>query len=237
MTKFRKLVIVAGLALLLVAGQSYARLYNPPPAGSSSGGSGTPGGSDTQLQYNNGGSFAGTTGVGYGALNSTIYSTSTSQSLVFQHFGGGSLVFTGTSTGATLNPTTNVWPYYKLHTPSSGTKYIEFEGFVASSTDVYFDLYATPGAAYLDLYDGTRNIYLNTNGNSYIESTGKFGIGTTLPTGDLHVLSTASTTVYTGDSTHTGCLVLGDSDGSGVTYVTANNGTLSATTTKPALCR
>lgn len=46
-----------------------------------------------------------------------------------------------------------------------------------------------------------------------------------------------SSTIYVGSSTKTGCIVMGDSDGSGVTYVTANDGVLSASTTKPSFCQ
>jgi hypothetical protein len=40
-------------------------------SGAAGGGGGTPGGNSTEFQYNNGGSFAGTTGVVYGATNGT----------------------------------------------------------------------------------------------------------------------------------------------------------------------
>jgi hypothetical protein len=69
-----------------------------------------------------------------------------------------------------------------------------------------------------------------------ILSSGNVGIGTSTPAALLHVWATASSTQYIGDSTHTSCLVMGDSDSVGVTYVTANNGVLSATTTKPLYC-
>jgi hypothetical protein len=48
--------------------------------------------------------------------------------------------------------------------------------------------------------------------------------------------STANTTIYVGSSVKSGCLVLGDSDGVGVTYITANDGVLTASTVKPAIC-
>lgn len=46
-----------------------------------------------------------------------------------------------------------------------------------------------------------------------------------------------NSTLYIGSSVKSGCLVLGDSDGLGVTYITANDGILDATTTKPAICQ
>ena len=66
---------------------------------------------------------------------------------------------------------------------------------------------------------------------------GNVGIGTTTPAAIFHVWRTASSTIQVGDSTKTGCLVVGDSDGSGVTYVTFNDGVMTATTTKPAICQ
>ena len=65
---------------------------------------------------------------------------------------------------------------------------------------------------------------------------GLVGIGTNNPSVLLHVSQSASSTIQIGDASRTACLVMGDSDGSGVTYITANNGVLSATTTKPSIC-
>lgn len=46
-----------------------------------------------------------------------------------------------------------------------------------------------------------------------------------------------NSTIYVGSSVKSGCIALGDSDGSGVTYVTANDGVLTASTTKPSVCQ
>ena len=67
-------------------------------------------------------------------------------------------------------------------------------------------------------------------------SSGNVGIGTSTPAYSLHILKTASSTIAIGDITHTGCIVMGDSDGNGVTYIYANDGVLYATSTKPAFC-
>lgn len=70
-----------------------------------------------------------------------------------------------------------------------------------------------------------------------IDTSGRVGIGTTTPQSAFQVWKTASTTARIGDTNSIGCLTMGDSDGTGVTYVSANNGVLSATTTKPAYCQ
>lgn len=86
-------------------------------------------------------------------------------------------------------------------------------------------------------------IYLNSTATlsgataGSIGITGKVGIGTTTPAYNLQVLDTVSSTMAVGDATHTGCLVMGDSDGVGVTYLYVNDGVLMATSTKPAFCQ
>ena len=67
---------------------------------------------------------------------------------------------------------------------------------------------------------------------------GNLGVGTSTPANtDLQVWSSASSTIQIGDATHSGCIVMGDSDNAGLTYVTALNGVLTATTTKPSVCQ
>lgn len=46
-----------------------------------------------------------------------------------------------------------------------------------------------------------------------------------------------NSTIYIGSSAKSGCIALGDSDGNGITYVTANDGVLTASTTKPSTCQ
>ena len=69
------------------------------------------------------------------------------------------------------------------------------------------------------------------NSNLILNSTSSLGVGTTTPSGKLHVFSNSTTTIIFDSSTQGACLKLKDSDGSGYTYCTANNGTLSCTTT------
>ena len=46
-----------------------------------------------------------------------------------------------------------------------------------------------------------------------------------------------NSTIYVGSSVKSGCIAMGDSDSSGVTYITANDGVLTASTTKPSTCQ
>jgi hypothetical protein len=65
----------------------------------------------------------------------------------------------------------------------------------------------------------------------------QISIGTTTLGYPLWVNQTASTTVAIGSTNSIACLIMGDSDGVGVTYVSANDGVLSATAVKPAFCK
>lgn len=49
--------------------------------------------------------------------------------------------------------------------------------------------------------------------------------------------ASTNSTIYVGSSTKTSCIAMGDSDGSGITYVTANDGVLTASSTKPSFCQ
>jgi hypothetical protein len=49
--------------------------------------------------------------------------------------------------------------------------------------------------------------------------------------------ASSNSTIYIGSASKSGCIALGDSDGSGITYVTANDGVLSASSTKPGICQ
>lgn len=46
-----------------------------------------------------------------------------------------------------------------------------------------------------------------------------------------------NSTIYVGSSIKSGCIALGDSDSAGITYITANDGVLSASSTKPSICQ
>ncbi|MBI2065968.1 hypothetical protein HYT60_00465 [Candidatus Woesebacteria bacterium] len=72
-----------------------------------------------------------------------------------------------------------------------------------------------------------------------IRSDTNVGIGTPNPNAKLDVAGTirGNSTMFLGSSTSPGCIVMGDSDGSGVTYVTANDGVLSVSTIKPSICQ
>lgn len=64
--------------------------------------------------------------------------------------------------------------------------------------------------------------------------------GATTITGTATVLQTTSSTLNVGGADNTGCIVLGDSSAPTSTnkvYITASAGTVSATTTKPVICK
>ncbi len=49
--------------------------------------------------------------------------------------------------------------------------------------------------------------------------------------------ASSNSTVYIGSSVKSGCVVIGDSDNDGFTYLIANDGVLSATSEKPSICK
>jgi hypothetical protein len=77
----------------------------------------------------------------------------------------------------------------------------------------------------------------------FVASGNRFGVGTPVPEVGMQVSYEGGSGTLLLGSTDTGyhghakgCLILGDSDGDGVTYVTADDGVLSASTTKPSFC-
>lgn len=125
-----------------------------------------------------------------------------------------------------------------INTSSFGTSAVRVLGFgpgtapTTSPTDVTqlwsADRGGTAAKAGLHIRseDGTSHVFSD-----------RVGLGTTTPQTAVQVWNAASSTLAVGASAVPGCLVMGDSDGSGVTYVTVANGVLSATTTKPAVCQ
>jgi hypothetical protein len=78
-----------------------------------------------------------------------------------------------------------------------------------------------------------------------VKTGGGVGIGTAWPQSTLQVYDQFNSTLRVGgleapDSPPyqqaTGCLIMGDSDHEGITYITVNDGVLSASATKPAIC-
>ena len=83
-------------------GVSYNTSNNTVTISATAGGGGTPGGNSTEFQYNNGGSFAGTTGVVYGATNGTgtifeVHGTGQPKDSLF------SVSYTGVTTPTTVS--------------------------------------------------------------------------------------------------------------------------------------
>lgn len=57
------------------------------------------------------------------------------------------------------------------------------------------------------------------------------------PAGSVKIEGDANSIIYVGSSVKPGCIALGDSDDDGITYITANDGVLSASSTKPSICQ
>ncbi len=114
-----------------------------------------------------------------------------------------------------------------------------------ASSKLYIDtngnlaIASTTAAAKLDVH-GTVWLRGVLNGTSglYVDASGNVGIGTSTPAYVLQVAKTASSTIAIGSNGFSGCLTMGNSDGSaGLNYITALNGVLSATTTRPNNCQ
>ncbi len=151
----------------------------------------------------------------------------------------GSMIASGTTAvsaaGGTFSQTSGSNVAFRInptYNQSSGT---------AANTDLLINRTETAvGSGTQRLIDaqvgGVSKFSVSNTGNGYFA--GNVGIGTTTPQYDLSVTKTSSTTAIIGDNGASGCLILGNSDGSaGLNYITALNGVLSATTTKPINCR
>ena len=79
----------------------------------------------------------------------------------------------------------------------------------------------------------------NTDRITIASSTGNMGLGTASPSSSIHVLRASSTIrIGNGASNTSGCIEVGNSDGSaGLNYITVLSGTMTVTTTKPAACQ
>lgn len=91
-----------------------------------------------------------------------------------------------------------------------------------------------------NIASGTSRFNIRISGAAGNSILGNTVVGTTTypaGIGNLEVLANTSSTLAVGDATHPGCIVIGDTDAGGVTYVTALNGVLTAATAKPVYCK
>lgn len=143
-------------------------------------------------------------------------------------------------------------PAMQLGDNSGGLGYFVIQPNSATSGRAMFG-YQPTGAGYTTVQGGTgKGIQFNVNTNVFgagvaatIDSSGRFSIGTTSIVGLLNVAtSTPATVLLNMSSTATStaivdsvsatqgsCLKLKDSDGAGYTYITVNNGVLTASAT------
>ncbi len=86
---------------------------------------------------------------------------------------------------------------------------------------------------------GDNNYALYNEGEAKSFFGGKVGIKTQNPDASLDVVGPikGDSTIILGNSTTPACIEAADSDGSGVSYITVNDGVLSASTTKPSFCQ
>ena len=81
--------------------------------------------------------------------------------------------------------------------------------------------------------------FLSPNYRFVVQGNGNVGIGTSGPNEKLDVAGNikADSTIFLGSSIKPGCIVMGDSDGAGLTYIIVNDGVITATTTQPSICQ
>ena len=95
-------------------------------------------------------------------------------------------------------------------------------------------IYNPSHAAKLDLNDLTSDRTFN-----FPDANGTFSlleVENTFSNPVNNFISNTNSTIHVGTDGIPGCIVMGDDDSSGVTYVTANDGVLSASSTPPANC-
>lgn len=86
---------------------------------------------------------------------------------------------------------------------------------------------------------GPNNYALYNAGDAKSYFGGKVGIKTQNPDASLDVVGSikGDSTIILGNSTTPACIEAADSDGSGVSYITVNDGVISASATKPSFCQ
>lgn len=146
-------------------------------------------------------------------------------------------------------------PEAKLHIRSQGENSIKIEGdadvVIGDATSGQSIIFVNSNGSSLGtvsfgvfVSDGLSLTPFDLSSGIGVHGDGKVSIGNLQvpPNGTLQLFGT-NPTLYIGDvgnvqlGQQTGCLVMGDSDGDGVTYITANNGVLTASVTKPLTCQ
>jgi hypothetical protein len=105
-----------------------------------------------------------------------------------------------------------------------------------------FAISMLPSKSFGGLVHNTKEIFVNGVTLESILSATSAVFSSTLTVQDELYVDSSNSTIQVGDTTlgvGTGCLILGDSGGatSSPVYITATGATLSATTTKPSICK
>lgn len=175
----------ATTALTLVAGSSIGITTNNTTktitisyTGSGGSGGGTPGGADTQVQFNDSGSFGGDSGLTYdktlNALTLTRSGGVDSSSVLVGDTGGIGYCFVIAADPTDYLSGSATKSYQEFLTGGSSA---EWQAIVPGGSN--FDFYGDAASAYLSAFTASgKEIFLNTGGNSYIRTTGSFGLRT-----------------------------------------------------------
>jgi len=147
-------------------------------------------------------------------------------------------------TDSTYTFGTNALRWKTAYIDALHSETIAIDGTSAGNMDMANNLILNIGATGTDFTSGggltlagTLIINATTTQTGNFTTSGIMGVGTTTPSGGFNLWASATTTMYIGDATHSGCIVMGDSDLGGLSYITILDGTVAATTTKPAICQ
>ena len=199
-----------------------------------SGGGGSPGGSDTQVQFNDGDSFGADAGLTYnkttdaltvaGAVTGGTLTDGTATLTSGALTGATNITGSGTITGGTVTAAGAGSTYLRATSSNAGSG----SGlYTQNATNSYYiGAGAASGGSSLEFRDNT-----NSATRMVINSSGYVGIGTLSPTTPLEVTGTVAATSYTGDGSALTGVVADSASAGGVIYENSDDITSNYTLT------